>query len=181
MIMRKIILYIASSLDGKIADKNGEVRWLDEIPNPEKSDYGYQEFYDSIDTTLMGNKTWQQVKGFGIGNPYKGKKNFVFTRKKDTPQDKEIEYVNKNVISFIKDLKDQTGKNIWCVGGGEFIALLLNNHLIDEIRLFLMPVILGEGINLTGHLGQVIKLGSYESKTYHSGVVELKYKVENSA
>jgi len=176
--MRKIILYIASSLDGKIADKNGEVGWLDEIPNPDKSDYGYQEFYDSIDTTLMGNKTWQQVKGFGIGNPYKGKKNYVFTRKKSGTKDNEVEYVNENIIPFIKQLKTQQGKNIWCVGGSEFIAHMLNNNLIDEIRLFLMPVVLGEGIDLTGKLGQIIKLEMCETHTYHSGVVELRYKVK---
>ena len=58
---RKLILYIASSLNGKIADAEGRVDWLESMPNPDKLDYGYAEFYDSIDTTIQGNATYKQV------------------------------------------------------------------------------------------------------------------------
>jgi dihydrofolate reductase len=175
--MRKIILYIASSLDGKIADKTGEVGWLEEIPNPDKTDYGYKEFYDSIDTTLMGNRTWQQVKGFGIGNPYKGKTNYVITRDNSLTRDEHVQYVHGNVVDFVQKIKRETGKDIWCVGGGELIALLFNNNFIDEIRIFLMPIVLGEGILLTGILDNYVHLKLLDTKSYNSGVVEFNYEV----
>jgi len=175
--MRKIILYIASSLDGKIADKNGEVGWLEKIPNPDKTDYGYKDFYDSIDTTLMGNRTWQQVKGFGIGNPYKGKTNYVITRDNLLTRDEHVQYVHGNVADFIQKIKKETGKDIWCVGGGELIALLFNNNFIDEIRIFLMPIVLGEGISLTGILDNYVHLKLLDTKSYNSGVVEFNYEV----
>lgn len=80
--MRKIKLYIASSINGKTAKIDGSVDWLEEIPKPEKADYGYAKFYESIDTTIQGSNTYQQIMNWGIGFPYKGKKNYVITRKK---------------------------------------------------------------------------------------------------
>ena len=77
--MRKIISYIAMSIDGKIAKANGDISWLEEIPNPNNDDYGYAEFYNSIDTTLMGRITYEQVIGFDVPFPYPDKTNYVFT------------------------------------------------------------------------------------------------------
>lgn len=176
--MKKMILYIASSLDGYIADSNGGVAWLDEIPNPDKSDYGYAGFYDSIDTVVMGNKTYQQVLGFGIGNPYEGKKIFVLSRNKPPVQDQYAEFISQNIPEFLVELKKANGKNIWCVGGGEINALLLHGHLIDEIKIFIMPVVLGSGIPLTGSLDTKVNLELIHQTTYKSGVVELVYLVK---
>jgi dihydrofolate reductase len=176
--MRKIILYIASSLDGYIADSNGSVAWLDEIPNPDKSDYGYAGFYDSIDTVLMGNKTYQQVLGFGIGNPYKGKKIYILTKNDSLTRDENAEYISINIPTFLEELKKQKGKNIWCVGGGEINALLLENYLMDEIKIFIMPVILGSGIPLATQLKSKINLKLINQATYQSGVVALDYLVK---
>lgn len=176
--MRKIILYIASSLDGYIADSNGSVAWLDEIPNPDKSDYGYAGFYDSIDTVVMGNKTYQQVLGFGIGNPYEGKKMYVLSRNMPLVQDRHAEFISQNIPEFLAELKKANGKNIWCVGGGEINALLLNDHLIDEIKIFIMPVVLGSGIPLTSSLKAKINLELIHQTAFKSGVVELVYLVK---
>lgn len=178
--MRKIILYIACSLDGKIADALGSTDWLHQIPNPEKSDYGYSEFFKSIDTTLMGNKTYQQVLGFDCEFPYKDTKNFVLTRDQSLTKDEHVEYISENLEDFIIDLKGQAGKDIWCIGGGAVNGLLLNYGLIDEIQLFMMPVILGEGINLVDHLGQQINLDLIHKAQYKSGVIELRYKIKHS-
>jgi len=173
--MRKIILYIAISLDGKIADKNGGVEWLDSIPNPDTSDYGYSEFIESIDTTIMGNATYRQVLGFGIGNPYPGKKNYVITRDKSLIKDDYVEYISENIPEFIQQLKTQPGKDIWCVGGGEINGLFFNNHLLDEIRIFIMPIILGEGLPLAAGLENFEDLILIDQKKHSSGVVELIY------
>jgi dihydrofolate reductase len=174
--MRKIILYIASSLDGKIADQNGGVEWLESIPNPEKSDYGYLEFLNSIDTTIMGNMTYRQVLGFDIGNPYKDKKNYVLTRDKSLARDDYVEYISEDIVGFIRQLKSQPGKDIWCVGGGETNSLLLNHGLLDEIRIFIMPIILGKGLPVTSELGSFTDLELVDLKKHSSGVVEINYK-----
>ncbi len=73
--MKKVKLYIAMSLNGKIADRNGSVEWLEKLPNPENEDYGYVEFTETVDTTIMGNSTYQQIISWGIEFPYPNTKN----------------------------------------------------------------------------------------------------------
>ena len=168
-------MYIACSLDGKIADKNGSVDWLHEIPNQEKSDYGYSSFFNSIDTTLMGNKTYQQVSGFDEPFPYTGTKNYVITKDPKLNADENVEFIHENLVDFIRYLKRKPGKNIWCIGGGELNALLINNNLLDEIQIFIMPIVLGLGIPLTSKLEEVANLQTIKTVQHSSGVVEVHY------
>lgn len=175
--MSKVKLYIATSLDGKIARADGDVSWLDEVPNPDKEDYGYFSFFDSVGITLMGNKTYQQILGFGIDFPYKDKINYVFTRNSTLEKDENVTYVSEDIPSFVNKLKEQE-KDIWLVGGGEIIALFLDHGLVDEVLLFIMPVILGEGIPLLGKLKGDVPLELQNSKIWKSGVVELNYKIK---
>ncbi len=175
--MRKIIIYIAISLDGKIADANGGVAWLDDIPNPEKTDYGYTGFHKTIDTTIMGNKTYQQVLGFDVKFPYMDTKNYVITRDQSLKSDEHVTFISENIVAFFHELKRKPGKNIWCIGGGELIALMLNHELIDELLIFIMPVILGQGIPLTGKINKLLNLELIKNRSYNSGVIELRYKL----
>lgn len=174
---RKMILYIACSLDGKIADHTGGVSWLEALPNPDQTDYGYAEFLASVDTTIMGNKTYQQILGFGIDFPYREKINYVITRNKSLVKDEYVQYVSEGIPDFIKELKHKPGKDIWCIGGGELIALLLNQSLLDEVRVFIMPVILGSGVPLVAALKQIAHLQLIETHTYASGAIELSYRI----
>ena len=80
--MRKLKLYMATSLDGKIAGSKDDVKWLEEIPNPEKTDYGYYDFYRSVDTTIMGNTTYKMIENFEGKFPYPDTKNYVASSKK---------------------------------------------------------------------------------------------------
>jgi len=146
------MMYLAISIDGNIADKDGGVAWLDKVPNPDKSDYGYKDFFDSIDTTIMGNNTYRQVLSFGIENPYKGKTNYVVTRDKSLEDNQHVSYISENITDFVANLKEQDGFDIWCVGGAELNAMLLNNQLIDELIVFMMPVVLGDGVPMTSNL-----------------------------
>ena len=173
--MRKIILYVACSLDGKIADREGNVDWLDTIPNPDHSDYGYSDFIKSVDTTLMGNKTYQQVLGFDVPFPYKETKNYVITRDGTLTNDENVEYIHQNIADFVSDLKNKPGKDIWCIGGGQLVALLLDHKLLDKIQVFIMPIILGEGIPLTGKLKEFSNLEYVKSIEHSSGVMEFHY------
>ncbi len=175
--MRKIILYSAVSLNGKIASADGGVAWLEEIPNPDKTDYGYHDFYKSIDTTIQGFRTYQQIINWGIDFPYPDKKNYVLTSKSDLADTEYVEFVSENLIEFAKNLKTQVGADIWLIGGGLANSSLLNADLIDELIVHVMPIIIPNGIELFGGTPIQSQLQLIDSKTYSSGVVELKYKL----
>lgn len=173
--MKKIKLYIAISLDGYIAKADGSVDWLHELPNPDKLDYGYFAFYDSVDTTLMGNKTYQQVLGFDMDFPYADKTNYVFTQNTELKDDGHAKYISKDHINFLKELKKGEGKDIWLIGGGQLNALLLHHRLIDEMQVYIMPILLGDGIPMFAKGKESIPLNLVHTETYSSGVVELRY------
>ena len=178
--MRKTKLYIAISLNGKIAKLDGSVDWLESIPNPDKIDHGYSDFYKSIDTTVQGNNTYKQILSWEIDFPYPDKKNYVFTNNKESVNTKFVDFVSENHIDFIKQLKKEKGKDIWIVGGGKLNTIFLNENLIDEIHVFVMPIVLNDGIELFESIPKETKLKLIESKPYITGVVEIKYKVDKS-
>ena len=175
--MRKIKLYIAVSLNGKIAGTDGNVEWLENIPNPEKTDYGYYDFYNQVDTTIMGNATYNQLICWGIEFPYKGRKNYVITRKKDVVNTEYVEFVTGNHAEFIKKLKEKEGGDIWLIGGSQVNTLVLDAGLLDEIIIFVMPIIISGGIELFDAFPKETKLELLGTKSYSSGVVEINYKV----
>ncbi len=168
--MQKVILFIASSLDGFIAGKDGDIEWLFT-----DADYGYSEFYHSIDTVIMGRKTYDQALKFGE-YPYADKKGFVFSRSVERQNSHDIEFISGNVPGFIKNLKRQPGKGIWLVGGSEIITLLLNADLIDECILYVHPIILGEGTPLFQHISSSKRLSFVSSKDFQSGLIQLVYR-----
>ncbi len=171
--MRKIIIYIATSLDGYIARKDGAIDWL---PTEADEDYGYETFMKNIDTVLMGNKTYRQVRGFDIKYPYKEFQNFVFTRNQELSKDEFVNFIHEEPSSFMQALKKEPGRNIWLIGGGEIINNATIKKAADELILFIMPVVLGEGLPLFLKSPDDRKLELIDSKTYKSGVVELRYK-----
>ena len=173
--MRKVILYIATSVDNFIARKDGSVDWLEKTPNPDNLDYGYHSFYKSIDTTLMGNATYKEVLTFGIPFPYPDKTNFVFTR---TPKadNSDVSYISEDIPDFVSGLKKQEGDDIWLVGGGEINTILMNHGLIDEIIITRIPTILGEGIPLFAGAPHESELILKELEDFGNGVVQLIYK-----
>jgi dihydrofolate reductase len=171
----KLKLYIATSLDGKIAKPDGNVDWLHEIPNPDKSDYGYFAFYDGIGITLQGYHTYQFILDSGVDFPYVGKKNYVFTRKTGLPTTEQVEFVNGDIISFTQKLKEEAQEDIWLIGGGQINTLLWNAGLIDEMQVFVMPIVLGEGIPLFAPHPQEGMLALQESQAFASGAVLLRY------
>lgn len=168
---KKIILYIATSVDGFIAEEDGSVSWLDEF-NSEGADYGYKHFYDSITTVVMGKKTYEQIITFGEF-PYKGKQCFVFGN--DATDSEHVEFVSGDVKAFIEDLDDDIPKSIWVVGGAHLIKQFLEYNLVDEMMIFIMPVILGKGIRLFLDSEHKERLNLLESKSYESGAVEVRY------
>lgn len=174
--MRKIKLYIATSLDNYIARPNGEIDWLETFPTPEGEDFGYAAFMETVTTTLMGNKTYQQVLGFDMPFPYADKENFVFTRQKGLEPTEHVQFVSENIISFIQSLKEKPGKNIWLIGGGQLNTVLLNHDLIDEMILTVLPIVLGEGIPLFGGKPEEQIFNLLNHQVFDNGFVQLTYQ-----
>ncbi len=167
--MRKIKLYIANSLDNFIARKDGDVSWL-----LTDLDYGWEEFYDSVDTVIMGRKSHEKAVALGMTH-YGGKTNYVFSHSVKKGKIKEIEYVSSNFREFAEKLKSEEGKDIWLVGGGNLIRQFLSRRLIDEIVLFVHPILLGKGVPLFLPLDIEIDLKLTETKTFRNGIVKLAY------
>lgn len=171
---RKVILYIAMSLDGYIARQNNDISWLAIVEEPDE-DYGYAKFVQDVDTVIMGRKTYEKVISFGIEFPHKGKKCYVISRTK-TGYDENVEYYSKSLKDLIADLKNKEGKNIFIDGGAEIVNDLLKNSLIDEFAISIIPIFLGSGIRLfkDGSPEQRLKLIS--SKGFKMGLVQLWYQ-----
>ena len=166
--MTKIIVYIASSLDGYIARENGDIDWL-----PKPSESGYNAFYKSVDTVIMGKTTYDQVLTFGE-YPYKDKKSFVFTRTNQN-KDENAEFVS-DVEKFVKDGFPNAGENIWLVGGAQIISSFLKQGVVDEIIISVIPILLGKGIPLFKNIENETKLEFVKTEKYGQ-LVDLHYKV----
>ena len=169
---RKVKLFIASSLDGYIAREDGDVSWLFS-----DADYGYSQFFASIDTVLMGRKTYDKLLGFGIEYPYRGKKSYVFTRSIKRANDPNVEFVSEDAADFVQKLAGSQGGDIWVDGGSEIISALLNAGLIDEIIVSVHPVVLGRGIPLFKNVQRQIDLKLVKSISYPGGLVLLHYEL----
>lgn len=165
-------------MNGKIASSDGGVDWLERIPNPESTDYGYIEFFNSIDTTIQGYNTYKQIIDWGIEFPYKGKKNFVFTKKQDIENTEFVDFINDDPVGFVKGLKEQDGGDIWLIGGSQANTLILNAGLLDQIHIFIMPIVLSGGIELFDAFPKETQLKLFETVTYSTGVIGLKYNIE---
>lgn len=175
--MRKVILYIAASLDGKIARPNGGLDWLPD-PADEKykhEDYGYDELLNSVDTTLMGYKTYEVCRSFGEW-AYKNQLTYVFSRNPEREMVPEAQLVTEDPVEFTRKLKQQEGKNIWLIGGGEIIKLLHDAGLIDEYILAYVPVILGEGIELFPGIKKQENLKLTRHKVFESDITMLYFE-----
>ena len=177
MEMTKVVLYIATSKDGYIADVNGSVDWLPQtLEETGGQDYGYQEFYDSVDAIAIGRKTYDQILGFGDW-PYPGKHSYIFTRNAVDSSNKDIEFFSGDIKSFIHDLDNRDVKKLWLVGGAELIDAFYQQGRIDEFIVTVFPTVLKSGIPLktltdAQKRGEVIKL---HSTNYALGVLQDRY------
>lgn len=175
----EVILYVASSLDGYIARTDGSVDWLDEIPDPgnyDAEDYGYGEFYDGVGIVLMGRITYEQVLTFDVDYPYAGKEGYVFSRTRAGEQDDYVRFVNgEDIPAFVENLKRTSEKNLWLIGGGQLVREFLKLDLIDRIELFILPVILGQGLPLFPPSTPQRNLSLVGVRSYDNGMAQLTY------
>ena len=174
--MRELILYTTVSLDGYLAPVYVGFELLTTILNPEREDYGKKEFYDSIDTIIMGRNTYYELSCMEVEMPFKDKKIYVVSRK-SLELHKEVNFIKGNAISEIKKLKELDGKNIWLLGGGLLTASLLENKLIDKLIINYLPYMLGDGIPLFPKYRRESKWKLINNQSFKNGVLQAEYQL----
>src|SRR5829696_2219634 len=173
---RKIIVHIATSADGYIARPDDDMEWLINRPAP-KGFYGLPAFERTIDTKLLGRRTFEW--SLKMGAPFGGKtQDFVFTHDPSPgPRPSGVQFVTEPVKDFVSRLRGSAGKNIWLMGGGGLIASFLDAGAIDEFIVSIVPVFIGEGIPLIAPRHRHAPLSLRSVTPFPDGVVQLHYDV----
>ena len=181
MTKRKVILYISMSLDGFIATEDDNISWLS-VVEKEGEDYGYSEFSKSIDTYIIGRKTYDKVLQL-TGGVFPQAEEFdcyVITRQ-ERANENGVTFYNGDLGKLISSFKSGDGKNIYCDGGGEIVKLLMRKNLIDEYIVSMVPIILGGGKRLFSGGTPEIHLTTQPLRQYDTGLVQLHYITHNRA
>lgn len=171
MLLRRVRLFVASSLDGFIAGPDGALDWLFT-----DDDYGYDAFAEQVDTIVMGRHTYDTVAALREW-PYVGKQVWVFTHAGEPPTDPRVTFTHDAPAEWLMARFAGDGRDVGVVGGGELIGAFLDASLVDEIEVALHPVILGHGTPLVpaGTRRHALRLVS--AKPYRSGLLLLTYVV----
>jgi len=170
---RNLILYISMSLDGIIAKQDGDIGFLSQVKR-EGEDYGYSTFMESVDTIIVGRKTYDKILSMGIEWPYGSREVYILTRSAK-PDSGHLHFYSGNLTDLISKLSRQEGKHIYCDGGAETVHQLLMDDLLDEMIISIIPVILGDGISLFKDGFQEKKLRLISADLYEKGLVQLHY------
>jgi dihydrofolate reductase len=174
---KKNIVFIARSLDGFIAGKNGELNWLHSIPNPDNVEMGFNTLIDEIDAIVMGRNTFETVIGFGGEWPYR-KHVFVLSHSlKKIPESykDKVSLLNGKINEILKEIHKK-GFHTLYVDGGTTIQHFLKEDKIDELRISTIPILLGGGFSLFGDLDQPLEFDHVESKLFLNQIVQDTYR-----
>lgn len=173
--MRKVTFGGANSLDNYLARPDHAMDWLlwgDEVAAVIK------DYWKTIDTVLMGRKTYEVAVRSGQEAGYPGVKTFVFSRTLEEEPGGDVVLVRTDAAEFVRDLKEEEGKDICLMGGGELARSLFEADLIDEIGFNIHPVLLGAGIPLFHPMSRQIDLELQECRPFKNGCVYVTYKVK---
>ncbi|MGC8230219.1 dihydrofolate reductase family protein [Pseudobacillus badius] len=182
---RRIILDLAVTLDGFIEGKNGEVDWC--IMDPEM---GFTKFLNQIDTILYGRKSYDEWGQYipkaedpdsdkEIWDLVHSKEKYVCSKTQKGTDEKAV-FINDHIFEEVNKLKNKPGKDIWLYGGASLITTFINLGLVDEFRLSVHPVILGEGKPMFIDINQRVHLKMVNARTFSSGVVQLIYHLNKN-
>jgi dihydrofolate reductase len=172
--MRKVTFGCANSLDNFIARQDHGVDWLKWSGDVNKI---MSKFWKTIDTVVMGRKTYEAAKGQGGAGSYSGVKNYVCSRSLRAKKGQEVEFV-RDAVKLIRKLKREKGKGICIMGGGELANSLFEANLIDEVGVNIHPVLLGNGIPLFHPLKKQVDLELVECQTLMHGCIYAQYRVK---
>lgn len=164
------------SLDGNIAKPNDDLSFL-KLVEKEGEDYGYSEFTNTIDTLIIGRRTYDYVlKEIGSSHYDNGQRDVYVITRTEKPKVGRTVFYTGDITELVKRLKSEKGKNIYCDGGAEVINELLKHDLIDELIISVIPILVGNGTRLfkDGRPEQTLEFVS--AKTFDTGLIQLYYK-----
>lgn len=169
-------VYIATSIDGFIARKDGSIDWLMELPNPEKSDYGYADFIKNIDAVVLGKNTFELVLSFGSW-PYEKPVFVLSSSLKSVPENlaDKIEIINAKPAEVVNKL-NLMGFHSLYIDGGKTIQSFLEEDLIDDLIITRIPIILGDGIPLFSYLDKSQRYEQIQTEVYNNALVKTYYR-----
>lgn len=171
---RKVILYIATSLDSYIAKPNDDLSFLS-IVEQEGQDYGYADFVKTVDTVIVGRKTYDKVISMGFDFPHADKDAYIITRT-PRPTIGSVKFYSGDLKTLVGKLKTESGKNIFCDGGAEMVNELLKDNLIDEFIISVIPILVGNGTKLFKDNRPEQKLELVSVKSFDKGLTQLHFK-----
>ena len=177
---RNVIVHIGTSADGYIARPDGDLEWLTSRPAP-AGFYGMNAFMRSIDTKLLGRKTYEESLRMGAKFD-SGARTIVFSRHAppaDAPS--SVEFVSGAIGPFVSRLREQPGKDIWLMGGGDLIASFLDAQAIDEFVISVAPVFIGDGIPLIARRHRHVPLDLHSVERFEDGLVQLRYHLHTNS
>jgi dihydrofolate reductase len=174
--MRKVTFGGANSLDNYIARPDHAVDWL---MWGEEAAAVMADYWKTIDTVLMGRKTYEVAARSGQGAAYPGMKNYVFSRTLPDDSGEGVTFVRGEAVAIVRNLKQKKGKDICLMGGGELARSLFEADLIDEVGFNIHPVLLGSGIPLFHQMNRQIDLELQECRTFQNGCVYVRYRVKH--
>ena len=176
---RQIIVHIATSADGYIARPDGDIEWLTSRPAP-KGFYGMNAFMRTIDTEVLGRKTYDTA--LALGGRFDTKTRHIVFSRQSPPADAPpgVEFVSGPIEPFVSELRERPGKDIWLMGGGELIASFLDAQAIDEFVISVVPVFIGDGIPLIARRHRHVRLDLRLAERFDDGLVQLHYDVRRA-
>ena len=170
---RKVILYIAMSLDGYIASPDNGLEFLSMVEEKDQ-DYSYKDFVNTVDTVIVGRKSYEKVLSMGMEYPLSNKDLYIITRT-PRPAVGSTKFYTGNLKELVLNLKSQKGKSIYVDGGAEIANEMMMDNLIDEFYISVIPILLGNGISLFNNSRPQLPLKLVSTKSYNKGLVQLHY------
>jgi dihydrofolate reductase len=173
--MRTVTYGAACSLDGFITARDGALDWLHMSRDVHQVTAAY---WETIDTILMGRKTWDVAQALGGGPPgaLDTRTTYVFSRTLDPDTVSDVHIVSTDPGGFVRDLKRHPGKDICVMSGGDLAQSLFGAGVIDEVQLNIHPVLLGSGVPLFRDPGHRIGLTLAECRTIAGDCLLVKYR-----
>src|SRR5215831_4599738 len=175
---RKVIVNIGTSADGFIARPDGDLEWLTSRPAPNRF-YGMSTFVKSIDTKVLGRKTYEA--SLRLGAKFEPPTRYIVFSRQPRPAEATlgVEFVSEAIGPFMRRLREQPGKDIWLMGGGDLIASFLDAQAIDEFVVSIAPVFIGDGVPLIARRHRHVPLELISSERFEDGLVQLRYRLQS--
>ncbi len=165
------IIYMATSLDGYIADEEGSVDWLSKY---DEINYGYNDFIKKIDCIVMGGTTYRQILTFGDWS-YTSQASYVLSSEKS--ENANVQGFYNNIDNLLDELRAKKYKNIWIMGGAKTCQSFINRGLVNSFDLFLIPDVLGGGIKLFENINDELNLSLKSTKNCGNKIARLTYTI----